>query len=221
MNTKEKYNTTARIIVNVVDGDDMYPQFLPCTLISPGQDSAICTNPVYTVNITEKEQGSVLHFSPGPVYAEDEDKGIQAPLTYTLLSGDDHGRFIINSDTGEITLTRSVENRLLTPTYTMRIMAAQKNDPKKYTVATALVQVQAENRFPPHFNKTTYKGFVLDNTSPAALVSTYGNDVLVVQAIDRDFRDVLLNNFHYHSVGLLDIVQDMVVCSIPRHSVAT
>ncbi|XP_063074196.1 cadherin-related family member 5 [Engraulis encrasicolus] len=189
MNTKEKFNTTATIIVNVVDGDDMYPQFLPCTLISPGQDGTICTNPLYTVNITEMEEGSVLHFSPGPVYAEDGDKGIQAPLTYTLLSGDDEGRFIISSDSGEITLTRRVKNRLLTPTYTMRIMAAQKDDPKKYTVAMALVQVQAVNHFPPHFNKTTYKGFVLENSSPAALVSTYGNDVLVVQAIDRDFRD--------------------------------
>ncbi|XP_031439279.1 cadherin-related family member 5 isoform X3 [Clupea harengus] len=189
MNTGEKYNTTATIIVNVLDGDDQYPIFLPCTPISQDQADSICTNPLYTVNITEKEQDSVLHFSPGPIHAEDGDKDIRVPLSYTLLSGDDHGRFMIDNETGQITLTRRVENRLLTPTYTIRIMAAQENDPKKYTVATALVHVQADNRFPPHFNKTTYKGFVIDNTSPATLVSTYGNEVLVVQAIDRDFRD--------------------------------
>lgn len=68
--------------------------------------------------------------------------------------------------------------------------AAQRNDPKKYTVTTALVRVVAENRFPPYFNKTTYKGFVIENSSPATLVSTYGNEVLIIQATDRDFRDV-------------------------------
>lgn len=38
------------------------------------------------------------------------------------LAGDDNGRFAIDNETGEITLTRRVENRLLMPTYTMRIM---------------------------------------------------------------------------------------------------
>ena len=56
MNTGEKYNTTATIIVNVLDGDDQYPIFLPCTPISQDQADSICTNPLYTVNITEKEQ---------------------------------------------------------------------------------------------------------------------------------------------------------------------
>lgn len=77
-------------------------------------------------------------------------------------------------------------------------------------MATALVHVQADNRFPPHFNKTTYKGFVIENTSPATLVSTYGNEVLVVQAIDRDFRDVF-NFFLLSSDGLPNIVEQIVV----------
>lgn len=86
------------------------------------------------------------------------------------------------------------------------LQAAQKNDPKKYTVATALVHVQAENRFQPHFNRTTYKGFVIESSSPATLVSTYGNDVLVVQAIDRDFRDVLATFFHLSLLSAKDYV---------------
>lgn len=68
--------------------------------------------------------------------------------------------------------------------------AAQVNDPKKYSVATALVHVVSENQFPPIFNKTVYKGFLIESSSPATLVTTYGNQVLVVQAVDRDFRDV-------------------------------
>lgn len=68
--------------------------------------------------------------------------------------------------------------------------AAQVNDPKKYSVATALVHVVSENLFPPFFNKTVYKGFLIESSSPATLVTTYGNQVLVVQAVDRDFKDV-------------------------------
>lgn len=67
------------------------------------------------------------------------------------------------------------------------------NDPKKYSVTSALVHVISENRFAPFFNKTIYKGFLIETSSPATLVTTYGNQVLVVQAIDGDFRDVEWN----------------------------
>lgn len=56
MNTKEKYSTTATVTVNVLDGDDQYPQFLPCSPVYEDGDHTICTNPVYTVNITETDE---------------------------------------------------------------------------------------------------------------------------------------------------------------------
>ncbi|XP_051547082.1 cadherin-related family member 5-like isoform X3 [Myxocyprinus asiaticus] len=197
MNTKEKYSTTAKVTVNVLDGDDHYPQFLPCYPDYESGDHTICTNPVYTVNITETDEDTLLYFSPGPIHAEDGDKDIQTPLVYSILSGDDNGRFTINHETGEITLLQRVENRLLNPSFRLRIMAAQLNDPKKYSVATALVHVISENRFAPYFNKTVYKGFLIENSSPATLVTTYGNQVLVIQAIDRDFRDEINPKVHY------------------------
>lgn len=63
-NTDEHYNTTATIIINVTDGDDQYPQFQPCILLSANRSSRICANPVYTANITENEQDIVLDFFP-------------------------------------------------------------------------------------------------------------------------------------------------------------
>lgn len=44
--------------------------------------------------------------------------------------------------------------------------------------------------FPPVFNRTTFKGFVIQSSSPASIVSTYGNQVLQVQVSDHDFPDV-------------------------------
>ncbi|XP_016355715.1 cadherin-related family member 5-like isoform X2 [Sinocyclocheilus anshuiensis] len=216
-NTKEKYSTTATVTVNVLDGDDQYPQFQPCTPVYEDGDHNICTNPVYSVNITETDEDAVLYFSPGPIHAEDGDKDILTPLVYSILSGDDNGRFTIDSKTGEISLRQRVENRLLTPSFRLRIMAAQVNDPKKYSVATALVHVVSENLFPPFFNKTVYKGFLIESSSPATLVTTYGNQVLVVQAIDRDFRDGINPKIHYTmqpltgSNKLYHITQDGIV----------
>uniref|UniRef100_A0A8C1XSA9 Cadherin domain-containing protein n=1 Tax=Cyprinus carpio TaxID=7962 RepID=A0A8C1XSA9_CYPCA len=217
MNTKEKYSTSATVTVNVLDGDDQYPQFQPCAPVYEDGDHNICTNPVYSVNITEAEEDAVLYFSPGPIHAEDGDKDILTPLVYSILSGDDNGRFTIDSKTGEISLRQRVENRLLTPSFRLRIMAAQVNDPKKYSVATALVHVVSKNRFPPIFNKTIYKGFLIESSSPATLVTTYGNQVLVVQAIDRDFRDGINPKIHYTmqpltgSNKLYHITQDGIV----------
>ncbi|XP_036440677.1 cadherin-related family member 5 [Colossoma macropomum] len=187
MNTKEHYNTTATLTINVTDGDDQYPQFQPCKPLSFSQ--SICVNPLYTVNITEQDEDVVLDFSPGPILAVDGDEGLRTPLTYTILSGADNGRFVIDSETGEVRLTKRVENRLLTPTLRLHIMASQIDDPMKYSVATALVRVLAENRFPPQFGRSTYHGFVSESTSPATLVNTYGNELLILEATDRDFTD--------------------------------
>ncbi|KAA0715195.1 Fat-like cadherin-related tumor suppressor -like protein [Triplophysa tibetana] len=196
-NTKEHYNTTATIMINVTDGDDQYPQFQPCILLSAKQSTHICANPVYTANITENDQDIVLDFFPGQIQAVDGDKGLRTTLTYAILSGADNGRFVIDSHSGEVRLTRRVDNRLLTPTFRLRVMAAQVDDPLKYAVATVLVRVLAENRHPPQFNRSAYRGFVRESTSPATLVMTYGNTLLTLQAMDRDFSDVFNPGLQY------------------------
>uniref|UniRef100_A0A8C7M1R1 V-type proton ATPase subunit F n=1 Tax=Oncorhynchus kisutch TaxID=8019 RepID=A0A8C7M1R1_ONCKI len=217
-NTKEWYNTSASLIVNVEDGDDHYPQFLPCTPISQDHNhTVVCTNPIYVVNITEKDQDMLLNFSPGPIHAEDGDRSLDTPLLYSILSGADKNRFQIDNQTAEITMTKRVENRHMTPIFRLRIMASQLNDPKKYSVATALVRVLAENRFPPLFNRTTYKGFIIESSSPATLVSTYGNEVLFIQAIDQDFVDGVNPKMHYSlqptraTTGLYHITEEGVI----------
>lgn len=58
MNTAERFNTSTNITITVLDGDDQYPQFLPCVLLFQDESSRICTSPVYTVNITEGEEVS-------------------------------------------------------------------------------------------------------------------------------------------------------------------
>ncbi|XP_022067919.2 cadherin-related family member 5 isoform X2 [Acanthochromis polyacanthus] len=211
-NTKEKFNTSAVLNINIKDGDDQYPHFLPCTPVSPGVP--VCMNPTYTTNITQKHQDVVLEFSPGPIRAEDGDRGIDAPLIYSILSGEDQGRFVINNRTGEIRLTRPVDDRRQMPNFTLNVMVCQVDDRLKYSVASVLVRVLYENTFPPVFNRTTFKGFIIQSSSPASIVSTYGNKVLQVRATDRDFSDGLNPNVHYFlhpPSGLYQVTQGGVL----------
>ncbi|XP_016521049.1 cadherin-related family member 5 [Poecilia formosa] len=194
-NTEEKFNISTVLTIDIEDVDDQYPHFLPCTPVSPGVP--ICMNPTYTANITGKHQDSVLEFSPGPIRARDGDRGINAPLMYTILSGDNHGRFVMDNRTGEIRLTRAVDERQPGANFTLAVMVCQVEDRLKYSVATVVVRVLSENSFPPVFNTTTFKGFIIQSSSPASIVTTYGNQVLQVQVSDQDFSDGVNPNIRF------------------------
>ncbi|XP_068611630.1 cadherin-related family member 5 [Brachionichthys hirsutus] len=211
-NTPEEFNTSAVLTVDIEDGDDQYPHFLPCTPVTPGVP--VCLSPAYTANVTHKQQDAVLEFSPGPIRAEDGDRGINTPLLYSILSGEDHGRFGINNRTGELRLTRPVSKRQLMTNFTLVVMVCQENDRLKYSVASVLVRVLSQNLHPPVFNRTIYKGFVIQSPSPASIISTYGNQVLQVQVSDQDFSDGRNLNIHYllhPPSGLYQVTQQGVL----------
>ncbi|KAM3609120.1 uncharacterized protein V6R79_009918 [Siganus canaliculatus] len=197
MNTAEHFNTSTNITITVLDGDDQYPQFLPCTLLFQDETSHICTSPVYTVNVTEGEEDMVLNFSPGPIHAVDGDKAISSQVNYAILSGDDDGRFLIDRATGEMKLIQGVTDRLITPVLRLQVMAYQDDDPRKYSVATVLVQVLGVNNYLPEFDKAEYRGFVIAGNSPASLVNTYGSKALMLHVKDQDFSHSFNPRIHF------------------------
>ncbi|GAA6230427.1 uncharacterized protein LOC108875146 [Lates japonicus] len=197
MSTAERFNTSTNITVTVLDGDDQYPQFLPCTLLFQDEISRICTSPVYTVNVTEGEEDIVLDFSPGPIHAVDGDTGLSSPLSYAILSGDDDGYFLMDRETGEVKLIQGVRDRLTTPLLHLQVMAYQDDDPRKYSVATVLVRVLAVNQFYPEFDMAEYHGFVTAGKSPASLVNTYGSKALMLHVQDQDFNNSFNPLIHF------------------------
>ncbi|XP_061577937.1 protein dachsous [Cololabis saira] len=188
MDTAEHYNTSTNITISVLDGDDQYPQFVPCILLFRDETSRICTSPVYMVNVTEGEEDIVLDFSPGPIHAVDGDKEISSPLSYAILSGDDNGHFTMDRKTGVMRLTQGVRERLVTPVLHLQVMAYQDDDPRKYSVATVLVRVLAANLFNPQFDMNEYHGFVTAGQNAASLVNTYGTKALMLHVHDQDFK---------------------------------
>lgn len=79
---------------------------------------------------------------------------------------------------------------MVVSTCPLPLQVCQVDDRLKYSLASVLIRVLSENTFPPVFNRTTFKGFIIQSSSPASIVSTYGNQVLQVQVSDRDFSDV-------------------------------
>ncbi|XP_021164107.2 cadherin-related family member 5 isoform X1 [Fundulus heteroclitus] len=189
MNTAEHYNISTNITITVQDGDDQYPQFLPCVLLFQDETSRICTSPVYMVNVTEGEEDIVLEFSPGPIHAVDGDRGLSSSISYAILSEDEDGHFSINRETGELRLTKGVKDRLVNPVLRLQVMAYQDDDPRKYSVATVLVRVLAVNQFHPEFELPEYCGFVTAGKSAASLVNTYDNRALILNVRDQDFAN--------------------------------
>ncbi|XP_029008236.1 uncharacterized protein LOC114856732 [Betta splendens] len=189
MSTAEHFNTSTNITITVLDGDDQYPQFLPCALLFQDHTRHICTSPMYTVNVTEGEEDVMLDFSPGPIHAVDGDRGLSSPLSYAILSGDHDGHLLMDRETGEVKLVEGVRDRLTTPALQLQVMAYQNDDPRKYSVATALVRVLAANRFYPQFERAEYHGFVTSGRNAAALVNTYGSRALMLQVQDQDFNN--------------------------------
>ncbi|XP_069485647.1 cadherin-related family member 5-like isoform X2 [Ambystoma mexicanum] len=186
MNTKERYNSSARIHISVLDGDDQYPQFLPCKLLSH-EGADVCVSPIYMANVTEGEfQTAPLQLSPGPVYAEDGDRGLMAAVTYSILPESDC--FQIDNITGALVQLKPVESSRDTPSFAFSVMASQVNDVRKYSLTDIVIKVLAANRHPPRFSAARYQGFIQEDQNLAALVTTYSGRVLCLNASDGDFQ---------------------------------
>ncbi|MEQ2187559.1 hypothetical protein GOODEAATRI_005920, partial [Goodea atripinnis] len=104
---------------------------------------------------------------------------ISAPVTvFGFMLGDKDGHFSINSETG------------FYHGFACCVQAYQDDDPRKYSVATALVRVLAVNRFHPEFELPQYCGFVTAGKSAVSLVNTYGSRALILNVQDQDFDNV-------------------------------
>lgn len=83
------------------------------------------------------------------------------------------------------------------------------------------MRVLAENRFPPQFNRSAYRGFVSESTSPASLVMTYGNKLLILEATDQDFTDVRDSTRSQHYKITYNSYNHTAVTSQCQHPVST
>ncbi|XP_030057156.1 cadherin-related family member 5 isoform X4 [Microcaecilia unicolor] len=190
------HTATATIHVNILEADTKPPWFQPCTF--PNGNSKLCISNGYEswVNVSEQASGALV-LKPGPLYAIDGDTGINEPITYEIISGNQEDIFSIDNVSGNITMKKAASTLGIT---IFQVLASQVNDPLKYALTSVQIHVIEKSNFPPRFQSSLYHGTVPTHTDSGSLVMEYGssNKPLQMFAIDDDFPDKLNPAITYH-----------------------
>ncbi|XP_025098126.1 cadherin-23-like isoform X2 [Pomacea canaliculata] len=166
-------NGSATVVINIVDIDDNDPRF---------------DNAVYMIHVPEENSNMInvpLVTSP-PVFAFDQDTGINDTVTYSINGTSD--TIGIQDGTGLVWVTR-VLDREAEPSVSVMIKANQVHNSWRSAVATLLVVVDDINDNHPKFqpNNTTLI------TIPEH--SAVGSFVTRVLALDADMGENALFNY--------------------------
>ncbi|XP_060742615.1 cadherin-related family member 5 isoform X3 [Tachysurus vachellii] len=190
LSSTETISHTAKttVIVIIVDINNRPPWFQPCTEFDNGA-TRICLSSGYTGNVKLNEQtAGALTLKPGPVYATDGDKGRNEPIRYTIIEGNINEAFIINQQSGNITMQKPVS---VAGNIKLTVMAYELENRDQFVTTTVTLQVVTSSKHPPQFVKPKYEGFISEDVGVGSLVleSMSTNIPLQLQATDADFSD--------------------------------
>lgn len=178
----ESFQSVTSVTIRVKDADDQNPVF---------------TRQVYKANVTEAAviTGARLRVklqTDVPVHAFDQDLGINAPLRYSIIHGNELGIFELQEQTAELFMVREVDLEALpSPIFTLQVQATQMDNALRYALAKVEVSVTDINDNVPVFDYDMYNITVMENLPP-------GFTVVQVHAVDRDSGDNA--DFLYHLI---------------------
>uniref|UniRef100_A0A2I3HEX3 Cadherin related family member 5 n=1 Tax=Nomascus leucogenys TaxID=61853 RepID=A0A2I3HEX3_NOMLE len=149
---------------------------------------------------------SPLVLRPGPIYAEDGDRGINQPIIYSIFSGNVNGTFVIHPNLGNLTMARSVPSPM-----TLRLLVkGQQADLARYSVTQVTVEAVAAAGSPPRFPQSLYRGTVVLGAGAGVVVKDAAapSQPLRIQAQDLEFSDLnsaityrITNHSHFRMEG--------------------
>ncbi|PIO66575.1 cadherin domain protein [Teladorsagia circumcincta] len=161
--TRKKYVFTRQLELKSVSTSCSQP--VEVNVIDVNDEAPVFTKAEFTVSIKENEPASVNErYFVTRVHAVDKDSGAFGRVQYSLAS--DHGGvFVIDRDTGAITVTRPLD-REQTHEYLLHVVA-QDSDPvkPKSSKAMVLVSVLDQNDNPPLFERNEYVLQVMESES--------------------------------------------------------
>uniref|UniRef100_A0A665WB70 Protocadherin-15 n=1 Tax=Echeneis naucrates TaxID=173247 RepID=A0A665WB70_ECHNA len=192
----ERRTATTTLTVDVLDGDDLGPMFLPCTLVGNTRD---CSPITYRANVLEMTEPVLnpLNVTP-PIQAVDQDRNIQPPsdrpgILYSILIGKPDSfaeYFSLNRTTAQLLLLKPIDRELYRR-FDLVIKAEQNNGHPLPAFANLQIEVLDENNQTPYFLETSYHGYVSEGSPVGTTVST--NDTLstplAIIALDNDVEE--------------------------------
>lgn len=147
----------ARVIINVLDHNDHIPEFL--TSMIEGQIFETAAIGTSVVQIT----------------AIDRDKGKNAQISYSIVSGNVGNAFSIDSTFGVITVSQELNKHIMSE-YFLVIRATDHGIPTLNSTVTVHIVVTISNNAPPKFSQREYSVELYENekigTSVISVIAT-------------------------------------------------
>ncbi|NXF22898.1 PCD15 protein, partial [Rhodinocichla rosea] len=199
-NLNERRTSTTTLTVDVLDGDDLGPMFLPCVLVNNTRDCRPLTYQASLPELTDPAHVNPISVTP-PIQAIDQDRNIQPPsdrpgILYSILVGtpEDYPQYFhMNLTTAELTLLKPI-NRDLHQKFDLVIKAEQDNGHPLPAFANLHIEILDENNQKPYFTRSTYEGFILESSPVGTTISDNRNltSPLQLVVLDNDVEEVQL-----------------------------
>ncbi|XP_055208043.2 protocadherin-15 [Gorilla gorilla gorilla] len=196
-NLNERRTTTTTLTVDVLDGDDLGPMFLPCVLVPNTRDCRPLTYQAAIPELRTPEELNPIIVTP-PIQAIDQDRNIQPPsdkpgILYSILVGtpEDYPRFFhMHPRTAELSLLEPV-NRDFHQKFDLVIKAEQDNGHPLPAFASLHIEILDENNQSPYFTMPSYQGYILESAPVGATILDSLNltSPLRIVALDKDIED--------------------------------
>ncbi|XP_054653844.1 protocadherin-15-like isoform X12 [Dunckerocampus dactyliophorus] len=188
---------TTTLTVDVLDGDDLGPMFLPCVLVNNTQDCNPLTYHAAIPEFTEPSKLNPLNVTP-PIRAVDMDRNIQPPsdrpgVLYHILVGHPVAYphyFSLNKTTAELRVLQPI-SRDLYQRFTLVIKAEQDNGHPLPAYADLVIDILDENNQAPYFQFMNYQGYVSEAAPVGTTISAGANltSPLEIVALDNDVEE--------------------------------
>ncbi|TFK01185.1 calcium-activated potassium channel subunit beta-1 [Platysternon megacephalum] len=187
---------TATINIDIQQADTKPPWFQPCTFINTDKKVCISSGYIGRVNISEKTTEPLI-LKPGPLSAIDPDYTLNEKIVYSIVGGNKDDVFLLNSDTGNITMNKAANT---TETFILHVMATQANNALRYSFTTVEIKVIAKSSHAPYFENSRYTGTVSAGLATLSLVmdSKAPSIPLKIFAADDDFPNKLNPQIMYN-----------------------
>ncbi|KAF7659590.1 hypothetical protein LDENG_00295730 [Lucifuga dentata] len=188
---------TTTLTLDVLDGDNLGPMFLPCVLVNNTRDCNPLTYRVAIPELTEPNKLNPLNVTP-PIRAVDMDKNIQPPsdrpgILYYILVGHPATYpeyFTLNKTTAELRVLKPI-SRDFYQKFTLTIKAEQDNGHPLPTYTDLIIEILDENNQAPYFQFSTYQGYVSESAPVGTTISASANLTapLGIIALDNDIEE--------------------------------
>nr|XP_003409311.1 protocadherin-15 isoform X4 [Loxodonta africana] len=196
-NLNERRTTTTTLTVDVLDGDDLGPMFLPCVLVPSTRDCRPITYQATIPELRTPEELNPIIVTPH-IEAIDQDQNIQPPsdrpgILYSILVGtpEDYPRFFhMHPRTAELSLLEPV-NRDFHQKFDLVIKAEQDNGHPLPAFASLHIEILDENNQSPYFTMPAYQGYILESAPVGSTISDSLNltTPLRIIVLDKDVED--------------------------------